>query len=220
MTTIINSLQVPPAPNLLIAPRDYAPRYHDQTNNVLRLYFNRLGGGGALGALLGPLGGQYLNIPHGDFQCRTTQTQTTINTPKLIALDTTSFALGMYREVGDGIHVEQPGLYNIQFSAQLTNNAVQNHDADIWLRKNGVDVPYSASVVTVPSTHGGIAGHYVVAANFYIDLLAGDYIEFWWAASDLSVQIETLPPITTPFTSPGSPGFVATVTFVSTLTTT
>jgi len=213
---ILNSLLLPKPPALPLGPKDYEPRYHDQNNNVLRLYFNHLNIG--LQALLGPGGGQHLNIPQGSFQSRTTQTQATINTPKLIALDTTNFALGMYRVLGDGVHVEQPGIYNIQFSAQLTNNAVQNHDADIWLRKNGVDVPYSASIVTVPSTHGGIAGHYVVAANFYLDLLAGDYIEFWWAASDLAVQIETLPPITTPFTSPGSPGFVATVTFVSTLT--
>lgn len=219
MTKIVNSLRAPTAPNLPAAPKEYEGRFQDQFANVLRLYFNQLGGT-ALATLLGPLGGQHLNTPHGDFQCRTTQTQTTINTPKLITLDTTNFALGMYRVIGDGIHVEQPGIYNIQFSAQLTNNAVQDHDADIWIRKNGVDAPYTASVVTVPSTHGGIAGHYVMAANFYIDLLAGDYIEFWWAASDLAVQIETLPPITTPFTSPGSPGFVATVTFVSTLTTT
>ena len=219
MTKIVNSLLVPTAPNLPAAPKEYEGRFQDQFANVLRLYFNRLGGT-AISSLLGPLGGQHLNIPQGSFQSRTTQTQATINTPKLIALDTTNFALGMYRVLGDGVHVEQPGIYNIQFSAQLTNNAVQDHDADIWLRKNGVDVPYSASIVTVPSTHGGIAGHYVVAANFYLDLLAGDYIEFWWAASDLAVQIETLPPITTPFTSPGSPGFVVTVTFVSTLTTT
>ena len=219
MTKIVNSLLVPTAPNLPAAPKMYDGRYHDQLANVLRLYFNRLGGT-AIASLLGPLGGQHLNTPQGEFQSRTTQTQTTVNTQKLIALDTTTFALGMYRVIGDGVHVEQPGIYNIQFSAQLTNNAVQDHDAAIWLRKNGVDVPYSASVVTVPSTHGGIAGHYVVAANFYIDLQAGDYIEFWWAASNLAVQIETLPPITTPFTSPGSPGFVVTVTFVSTLTTT
>jgi hypothetical protein len=55
----------------------------------------------------------------------------------------------------------------------------------------------------------------VLAANFYVDLNADEYIEFWWAASNTSVQLNYLPAITTPFASPGAPSFVATVSFVS-----
>lgn len=36
-------LLVPTPPNLPLAPKDYEPRYHDQNNNTLRLFFNRLG---------------------------------------------------------------------------------------------------------------------------------------------------------------------------------
>ena len=36
-------LRVPVPPNLPIAPRAYEERYHDQVNNVLRLFFNQLG---------------------------------------------------------------------------------------------------------------------------------------------------------------------------------
>lgn len=32
----------PVAPNLPLAPKDYEREYHDQVNNVLRLYFNRI----------------------------------------------------------------------------------------------------------------------------------------------------------------------------------
>lgn len=35
-------LTVPVAPSLPIAPKAYEPRYHDQDNNVLRLFFNQL----------------------------------------------------------------------------------------------------------------------------------------------------------------------------------
>lgn len=62
MSTILNSLLVPTAPSLPIAPKDYEPRYHDQVNNVLRLYFNQLGGNDVT-TLLGPLGAQHLNAP-------------------------------------------------------------------------------------------------------------------------------------------------------------
>ena len=61
MPTILNSLRTAATPNLPLAPKEYESRYHDQNNNVLRLFFNQAYG--ALVALLGPLGGQHLNIP-------------------------------------------------------------------------------------------------------------------------------------------------------------
>lgn len=214
---IKNSLQTVPVPFLPLAPRGYESRYHDQNNNVLRLFFQQAYG--ALGTLIGVAGGQHLNTPHGAFSATDTQSQTVINTPKLVALGSTDFALGTYLVAGDGIHVEQPGIYNVQFSAQLTNTDTQAHDVDIWIRKNGTDAPYTASVVTVPSTHGGQPGYYIIAANFFLQLDAGDYIEFWWASTSLQTAIQTLPAITTPFASPGAPGFVATISFVSTYAT-
>jgi len=42
MSFLIEDVSVPPPPNLPLAPQDYESRYHEQLNNVLRLYFNRL----------------------------------------------------------------------------------------------------------------------------------------------------------------------------------
>jgi hypothetical protein len=42
MAFLIEDATVPAPPNLPLAPRDYESRYHEQFNNVLRLYFNRL----------------------------------------------------------------------------------------------------------------------------------------------------------------------------------
>jgi hypothetical protein len=42
MSLLIEDVSVPPPPNLPLAPRGYESRYHEQFNNVLRLYFNRL----------------------------------------------------------------------------------------------------------------------------------------------------------------------------------
>lgn len=58
---IKNSLQSVPVPYLPLAPRSYEAQYHDQNNNVLRLFFQNAYG--ALGSLLGPLGAQHLNAP-------------------------------------------------------------------------------------------------------------------------------------------------------------
>jgi hypothetical protein len=42
MSFLIEDAVVPAPPNLPLAPQDYESRYHEQLNNVLRLYFNRL----------------------------------------------------------------------------------------------------------------------------------------------------------------------------------
>ena len=42
MSLLIEDATVPAPPNLPLAPRAYESRYHEQFNNVLRLYFNRL----------------------------------------------------------------------------------------------------------------------------------------------------------------------------------
>lgn len=38
------------SPNLPLAPTSYERQYHDQLNNVLRLYFNQLSNPGPMGA--------------------------------------------------------------------------------------------------------------------------------------------------------------------------
>lgn len=208
-------LRTSKAPALAPSPPLPTKGHLDSVLNVLRLYFTQLDN--LVGAVVGRLGGKYLQFPQGAFTSRTTQSIAVINTPTRLTFDVTDYAAGVNYHTNNGIYVDQNGLYNVQFSMQLTNTDVQDHDAAIWLRIDGVDVPWSSSVTTVPSLHGGQPGYIVVAANFLVELLQGSYLEFWWAASNLAVQANALPPITTPFVNPGSPSMVATLTFVSNL---
>lgn len=116
------------------------------------------------------------------------------------------------------IVVDQPGLYNVQFSAQFTNTDTQAHDVDIWFKKNDVTVANSNSQFTIPSSHGGVNGHLIAALNFYIDMNAGDYFEIVWHTNDSHVFIEAIPAQTSPI-RPATPSIIVTVTFVSTLAT-
>lgn len=207
----------PTPPNLPLGPDKYERSFVDQQSSVLRLYFNQLKN--ALSLLLGPKGGQYIDMPYGAFQSQVTQTVVTINTPTLIGLEVTDFANGMSRKDNNSIHVEQTGIYNIQFSAQTTNADSQAKDAAIWLRVNGADLAYSNSVFSVVGTHGGQPGYGVVAANFFVRLKQNDYVEMWWSTNSLDVELNTLPPITSPFVTPGAPAVVMTLSFVSGMTT-
>lgn len=192
---------------------DYKQAYQDQLNNVLRLYFTSMSNN--LNALLNTRGGQYLNNPYGAFQNNSNVVLAAANTPTLIPINSTDYANGMSFATGDGIHVTVSALYNYQFSIQFANTDTSIHSAVVWLRKNGVDVPGTASKFDVPSKHGSSDGYLIGACNFYIDLLAEDYVELWWACDSTTTYLEAYPAQTTPYAHPSIPSVVATLTFVS-----
>ena len=123
--------------------------------------------------------------------------------------------------------VTYPGIYNLQFSAQMVNTDSQIHDIDIWFRKNGVlsssaDIPNSNSRYSVPNRHGGIDGNLIAALNFFVDLEENDYIEIMWHTFDTSTTIEALPAVSASGTTPAipaTPSVIATMAYVSSPTT-
>jgi len=110
--------------------------------------------------------------------------------------------------------VEQNGIYNVQFSAQFTNTAVQDHDVDVWLKVNDVSVENSNTIYTIPSSHGGVPGRLGVALNYFVQLDVGDYFELVWHANNSNVYIEYVAPQTSP-NRPAAPSVILTVAFVS-----
>ncbi len=106
--------------------------------------------------------------------------------------------------------VANAAVYRISVSYQFVNTDSQAHDVVFWFRKNGVDIPDSASKVTVPSTHGGALGHQVTMVEIVQTLAAGDYVQLAWSADSTSIKIETLPAGTTPV-HPEIPSVIVTV---------
>jgi hypothetical protein len=206
----------PVAPNLPLATALYERQYQDQFSNVLRLYFNQLDN--AFASLLGPTGGKYLRFPYGAVQ-RTTDKTFTADTATLVTFDQTDYLNGMTNDTADGIHVQQAGIYNYQFSVQLKNTDTQIHSAWVWLRKNGVDIAGTGSKFDVTSSHGGTPGFVIAAANFYIDLNANDYVEMWGAVNNVAITFDATAAQTSPFAMPSIPSVVATLSFVSRLPT-
>jgi len=209
------------APRLPVAHPEYRMDEIEQFYNVLRLYFTKLDNN--ILSVFNPNGGRFLSFPYGAFSSTGTETPAVINTPQLVTLNRTDYANDVSLATNQ-IRVTRSGVYNVQFSIQAINNDTQNHDLAIWLRRGtgtgaAVDVPYSSSVATIASKHGGVVGYNILAANFFVDLIANDFIELWWSSNSTQIQLATLPPITTPFVNPGSPGVVITLSFVSALPT-
>ena len=114
------------------------------------------------------------------------------------------------------ITVAQPGIYDIQFSAQFANTDSQDHDIDIWLSVNGVNVADSNTVFTVPSKHGSVNGHLAAVLNYFQELQADDYVEILWHTANSAVSIEYIVANTNPI-RPAAPSVILTVSFVSTV---
>ena len=153
-------------------------------------------------------------VPYGAFQDSTDQNAASTTTAYAITLNTTDHTNGVSISNSSRINVTNPGLYNIQFSIQLQNADTQIQDVDIWFRKNGSDVAASNSKFSVPNRHGGVNGHLIAALNYFLELVAGDYVEIMWATSSTQVSIEQLAAQTSP-TRPTTPSVIVTVCLVS-----
>jgi hypothetical protein len=209
------TLRRPSSPALPLPSAEYDVPTISRFHGVLRLYFSQLDA--FFTALIGVRGGQYMNNPYGSFSNRANQTAAAANTDYVVTLSTTDLANGTSLDTNQ-ITVAQSGVYNMQFSIQLENADTQEHDVDVWFRKNGDDLTYTASRYTVAPKHGGVNGHNIAVANFFAELVAGDYVELVWATGSTQVQIEAYADQTAPYARPGVPSSVLTLSFVSALT--
>ena len=210
------ALIVPQQPRLPSATEQYSQQYQDQLNNVLRLYFNQLQNFDQ--QFTTSTGGGLLQFPHGAFSSNQDQT-TTANTATLMTLNTTDFSNGGVTISSSKITTLVPGTYNLQFSTQFQNTDNQIQDISIWLRQNGIDIPGSTGLVSIPAHKSASAGqeaHQITGWNYYIQMQANDYVEIWWSTTNATVTIQHYPTTTGPV-RPSTQSVVATLSFVSAL---
>mgnify|MGYP001162019737 CR=1 FL=1 len=206
-------LDSPQPPNLPYAPPDWSPQYQEQFNNVLRLYFNRLSN--VTKNLLGPDGGQFLNIPFGAFYDTTDQTAASTTTAYPITINSTTLANNVSIVDSSKITFAVEGVYNIQFSIQLSNNDNATQDIDIWFTKNGSDIANSNSRFGLaPRKSAGDPYHVIGSLNFIESFQAEDYVELYWRSSSTNAYIEYYSAPSSP-TRPAIPSVILTATFVS-----
>lgn len=152
----------------------------------------------------------FVDLPYGSFYDTTTQTASA-NTPKAITFNhsdsTNHTGIGT---PSSRIEFMADGITTVTFSLQVTNSSASDDDVYAWLRKNGVDVPYSASAVTVPKKHGSTNGAAIMTVNFHENYSAGDYLELYWMTVSGTSSITTIPASVSPAV-PASPGVILTV---------
>jgi hypothetical protein len=216
-TNLTQQLDTPAPPNLGTPDVLYSESYFRQTNGGLNVYFNKLRN--LFGALLGPRGGKWMNMPYGAFQDGTDQTAANTTTAYAITFDTTDFTNGVTLSNSSRLNVAQAGIYNLQFSIQFKNTTNDGQDVDVWLRKNGTNIANSNSRFHPPARKsGGDPSHLIAALNFFVSLAASDYVEIMWRPTDVGVSLEHFATSSSP-TRPAVPSVIATLSFVSNLST-
>lgn len=122
-------------------------------------------------------------------------------------------------ELPSQLTVELSGLYNLQFSAQFINTTNDVQEIDIWFRINGVDVPNSNSQFGIKARKStGSASRLLASMNFFLEMVAGDYVEIMWHVSNSGVSLEQFPAVSASVSSPAipaTPSVIATLSFVS-----
>jgi hypothetical protein len=154
-------------------------------------------------------------LPYGSWQDDTTQSAASTTTAYPINLNTTDYAEGITIQSGSQLKVLYSGIYNIQFSFQLSNLANSTENVDVWFRVNGTDVPKSNSMFGLAPRKTSTDPYHVIAAlNYFASLTANDYIEIMWATSSTSVTIKANGTQTSP-TRPSTPSAIVTMQYVS-----
>jgi len=125
---------------------------------------------------------------YGNFFDTTTQTVIGINTYQPVRLNTTDLSNQVSIANSSHIVIANSGVYNIQFSLQIDKTQGSGAHIYIWLRKNGLDVPNSATELAVQGTSSEI----VAAWNFVVQSGANDYYELMWSSTDEHIRLKAV----------------------------
>jgi len=112
------------------------------------------------------------NLSVGTFYDTTTQTILS-GASASITLNTAVIQDGVTVASNSRITVTRTGIYNLQFSAQLSTPGGGSPDVHIWLRKNGINIANTNTGVVMQNSNQ----KQVAAWNFVESLIAGDFLE-------------------------------------------
>jgi len=210
-------ISAPPPPNLPLATDQYDRRYTDQTNNVLRLFFNRISG--VLSTLLGTNGGTAIQNPHALLMSDQDQTSAGITAANIVTYNQPVITQGVEVRNGGEIWFDATGQYLVTFSLQVTNRSNDEQTFEVWAGYNGADYPLSNTRYDIPARKSASVWTHItpaISGIFTVTNPSTEYLTIKWWASSVDVFLEHYAANTSP-TRPAIPSVILTVNFVSKL---
>jgi hypothetical protein len=154
---------------------------------------------------MGPVGAGGALGYYGVFSDSTTQTN--FSTARPLTYNTTEATNGVHLGIPSSrIYFDATGVYNIQFSAQMDLASGAQEQVTIWFRRNGTNIPRSATYVTIKNQN-----EFQVPAWNYVDTFqAEDYVELMVHSDGADARFPAYPSNAVP----AIPSIIVTVTQV------
>ena len=149
------------------------------------------------------------NLPYASVSSSTTQLVASTTTSKVITYETDEVLNLITHSTTvnpSRLTIQVNGTYLISVSAELSGGAA---DVNIWLRKNGIDVPRSNSV-----SHLFATDNRVVTLPFVVTAVANDYFELVQSSTNTNVGLTSTVAGTNP-TRPVIPSVIVEVNKLS-----
>lgn len=195
----LDKFRAAPLPN---PPAQYDPQYLRQVIRVIETYFSQLDSNTPNYAQSYTAdffygSGIHLTFPYGQFQSQTDQTAAAIDVAYAITYDASDFTGGVTLSSGSRLTVPAAGVYNVTYSLQFKNATNDVQDIDIWLRKNGTDIPDTNSRFSIsPRKSSGNPSHLITTTSVMAELAANNYVEVMFHVTSTSVSLEHFPAVT------------------------
>ena len=218
----LSNFRAAPLPN---PPTQWDPQYMRQVIRVLETYFSQLDSNTPNYAQSYTAdffygSGIHLSFPFGQFQSNVNQNAAAIDVAYAVTYTQSDFLDGITLSSGSRLTVPTEGIYNVTYSLQFKNTTNDAQDIDVWIRKNGVDIPDTNSRFSIPARKStGNPSHLIATTPVMIQLAANDYTQVMWRVSNTGVNMEHFPavvavPGTTP-AIPATPSAIVQANFVS-----
>jgi hypothetical protein len=140
---------------------------------------------------------------YGSFSDSTNQPVSGANIATVWKYNTTEISNGISVVDNTKITVQNTGVYEIGYSAQIEKTQGTEADVTIWAKINGQDVERSSSTLGLVAN----SVYQLPFVSYIFDLNAGDYVEFYFSSDSQYAQLTALSGLTTP-TRPDSPSVI------------
>jgi hypothetical protein len=129
------------------------------------------------------------------------------STQGALLLNSTDISKGVSITNNSRITFAYPGVYNIQFSSQFIKTDSGSDPVEIWISKNGQDIPWSNTKLILQGNNE----EHIAAWNWLVNITAaGQYVEIKWYSPDTSMSLYAAGA----GTRPGIPATIVTATKV------
>ena len=123
------------------------------------------------------------------FESHVDQTATSANVAYTANMNNAaSFNTGITIASSTNVTVAAAGIYSINTSIQFANTDSTNHTSTFWFRKNGTNIPNSASVISVPKVADG--GKTLAQITIFESMSISDYVQLIWSVSNTNVLLD------------------------------